>query len=208
MKETSKVKIKICGLRREEDIEAVNRALPDFAGFIVEFPKSFRSISEERLKILVKQLNKRIIPVGVFVNAPEILPARLLNEGVIKAAQLHGQEDRAYIARLQKLTDGCIIKAFSIKTEEDIKTAAASTADHILLDQGNGGTGKTFDWSLIREMNRPFFLAGGIGPENLRKAIREIKPYAVDLSSSVEIDRYKDPEKIQKVVDIVRNTEK
>lgn len=208
MKKTSPVKIKICGLRRPEDIEAVNFFRPDYAGFIVEFPKSFRSVTAEELNGLTAKLDKNIIAVGVFVNAPEELPAQLLNEGGIGIAQLHGQEDEDYIRRLRNLTDKPLIKAFSIKSEEDIQKAAKSSADYILLDQGSGGTGKAFDWSLIQEMNRPFFLAGGIGPDNLERAIREIQPYAVDLSSSVETDKWKDPEKIHQVVDIVRRTER
>ena len=204
MKKSSSVKIKICGLRRPEDIEAVNFFQPDYVGFIVEFPKSFRSVTAEELNGLTAKLDKNITAVGVFVNAPEELPAQLLNEGIIGMAQLHGQEDEDYIRRLRKLTKKPLIKAFSVRSEDDIKNAVKSSADYILLDQGSGGTGKAFDWSLIQEMNRLFFLAGGIGPDNLERAIQEIHPYAVDLSSSVETDRWKDPEKIRQVVDIVR----
>lgn len=204
MKKSSSVKIKICGLRRPEDIEAVNFFQPDYVGFIVEFPKSFRSVTAEELNGLTAKLDKNITAVGVFVNAPEELLAQLLNEGIIGMAQLHGQEDEDYIRRLRTLTDKPLIKAFSVRSEDDIKNAVKSSADYILLDQGGGGTGKAFDWSLIQEMNRPFFLAGGIGPDNLERAIQEIHPYAVDLSSSVETDRWKDPEKIRQVVDIVR----
>ena len=204
MKKSSSVKIKICGLRRPEDIEAVNFFQPDYVGFIVEFPKSFRSVTAEELNGLTAKLDKNITAVGVFVNAPEELPAQLLNEGIIGMAQLHGQEDEDYIRRLRKLTKKPLIKAFSVRSEDDIKNAVKSSADYILLDQGSGGTGKVFDWSLIQKMNRPFFLAGGIGPDNLERAIQEIHPYAVDLSSSVETDRWKDPEKIRQVVDIVR----
>ena len=99
-----------------------------------------------------------------------------------------------------------VIKAFSVKTKEDIEKAILSPADYILLDQGGGGPGKTFDWSLIPEIRREFFLAGGLGTENLRQAIREIRPYAVDLSSSVETDKWKDPEKIRQVVGIVKKS--
>ena len=140
----------------------------------------------------------------MFVNAPVEFVSGLMNDGTLALAQLHGQEDEAYIRELKKLTDKPIIKAFSVKTSEDIEKALQSPADYILLDQGSGGTGMTFDWSLIPKIERPFFLAGGIGSENLEQAIREIRPYAVDLSSSVETDKWKDPEKIRNVVDIVR----
>nr|WP_295286384.1 phosphoribosylanthranilate isomerase [uncultured Blautia sp.] len=199
-----KTKIKICGLRRREDILAVNEARPDYCGFIIEFPKSFRSVTADKVRELVKDLSPEIKGVGVFVNAPVEFVSGLMNDGTLALAQLHGQEDEAYIRELKKLTDKPIIKAFSVKTSEDIEKALQSPADYILLDQGSGGTGMTFDWSLIPKIERPFFLAGGIGAENLEQAIREIRPYAVDLSSSVETDKWKDPEKIRNVVDIVR----
>ena len=197
-------RIKICGLRRPEDIAAVNEARPDYCGFIVEYPKSRRSIDRATLRELVRGLREEIVPVGVFVNAPKELVAELLEEGTIQIAQLHGQENEDYIRQLKIMTDQLLIKAFSIKTTEDIEKALQSPANYILLDQGGGGTGKTFDWSLIPEIRRPFFLAGGIGATNLEQAIREIRPYAVDLSSSVETEKRKDPAKIRQVVDIVR----
>nr|WP_253288309.1 phosphoribosylanthranilate isomerase [Blautia sp. MSJ-19] len=200
-----RTKIKICGLRRRDDILAVNEAKPDYCGFIVEFPRSFRSVTADQVRELVKELAPEIQPVGVFVNAPMELVRALLEDGTLALAQLHGQEDESYIRELKTYTDKPIIKAFSIKTAEDIEKALQSPADYILLDQGGGGTGKTFDWSLIPEIRRPFFLAGGIGAANLEQAIREIHPYAVDLSSSVETEKWKDPAKIRKVADIVRS---
>ena len=152
----------------------------------------------------MKELDPEIRPVGVFVNAPMELVRTLLDDGTLALAQLHGQEDESYIRELKTYTDKLIIKAFSIKTAEDIEKALQSPADYILLDQGSGGTGKTFDWSLIPEIERPFFLAGGIGALNMKQAICEIRPYAVDLSSSVETEKWKDPKKIRQVVDIVR----
>ena len=197
-------KIKICGLRSRDDILAVNAAVPDFAGFIVEFPKSFRSISRETLRDLKSELSGEIIPVGVFVNAPVEIPAVLLEEGTIALAQLHGQEDENYIRKLRNYTDKPLIKAFSIKTKEDIECALESSADYILLDQGGGGTGKTFDWSLVPEIGRPYFLAGGLNTENLEKAVNSLHPWSVDLSSSLETERKKDPAKIWEAVRIVR----
>lgn len=197
-------RIKICGLRTREDICAVNTAKPDFCGFIVEYPKSFRSITAEKLRELTAGLDRGITPVGVFVNAPAELPAKLLEEGTIAAAQLHGKEDEKYIRRLRSYTDKPLIKAFSIKSADDIQQALDCTADYILLDQGGGGTGKTFDWSLVPKITRPYFLAGGLGAENLRRAIDTLNPWAVDLSSSLETQRRKDPEKIMTAVRIVR----
>lgn len=202
----TKTKIKICGLRRREDILVVNEAKPDYCGFIIEFPRSFRSITADKARELVRELSPKIRAVGVFVNASMELVRDLLNDGTLALAQLHGQEDESYIRELKKTVEKPVIKAFSVKTKEDIEKAILSPADYILLDQGGGGTGKTFDWSLIPEIRREFFLAGGLGTENLRQAIREIRPYAVDLSSSVEIDKWKDPEKIRQVVDIVKKS--
>ena len=199
----SKAKIKICGLRRREDILAVNEAKPDYCGFIIEFPKSFRSVTADEVRDLVKDLIQEIQPVGVFVDAPMELVRSLLDDGTLALAQLHGQEDETYIRRIQKSTGHQVIKAFSVKTAQDIENALKSPADYILLDQGGGGTGQTFDWSLIPEIDRPFFLAGGLGADNLETAVWTIHPYAVDLSSSVETDGMKDRDKILKAVQLV-----
>lgn len=204
----SRTRIKICGLRRQEDILAVNRARPDFCGFIVEFPKSFRSISAQEVRELTKGLTEGILPVGVFVNAPLELPVRLLEEGSIAMVQLHGQEDETYLQALRSYTEKPVIQAFSIRSEADIERALVSTADYILLDQGSGGTGKTFDWSLIPSVSRPFFLAGGLGLENLQTAIRQVHPWAVDLSSGLETEKKKDANKIQKAVELVHLQER
>ena len=200
----SGTKIKICGLRRREDILAVNEAKPDYCGFIIEFPKSSRNVTGALVRELTAKLNPDIIPVGVFVNVAPERVEELLLDGTIHIAQLHGQEDEAYIRRIQKNTGHQVIKVFSVKTAQDIENALKSPADYILLDQGGGGTGQTFDWSLIPEIDRPFFLAGGLGADNLETAVRTIHPYAVDLSSSVETEKRKDPMKIRQVVDIVR----
>ena len=200
----SGTKIKICGLRRREDILAVNEAKPDYCGFIIEFPSSFRSVTADEVRELVKELDPEIRPVGVFVNVPMELVRTLLDDGTLALAQLHGQEEEAYIRQLQDETGKKVIKAFSVKTEEDIAKAKASSADYILLDQGGGGTGKTFDWMLAGGISRPYFLAGGLGVDNLEKAVHYLSPWAVDLSSSVETNGKKDPEKIRQAVELVR----
>lgn len=204
MAENRRVKIKLCGLKTPEDIAVVNEVRPDFCGFIVEYPRSFRSISRDELRRLTEKLRPEIVPVGVFVNAPVDLMTMLLEEGTIGAVQLHGQEDEACIRKLKDQTGRPVIKAFSIKTREDVLRALESPADYILLDQGEGGTGRPFDWSLVPEISRPFFLAGGLGPENLEEAVARLHPWAVDLSSSLETDRKKDPEKIRRVMEVLR----
>ena len=198
-----RTKIKICGLKRPEDITYVNEAKPDYCGFIREFPKSSRNVTGDQVRTITANLHPDIIPVGVFVNASLERVEELLLDGTIQIAQLHGQEDEDYIRRIQRNTRHQVIKAFSVKTTQDIELALQSPADYILLDQGSGGTGKTFDWSLIPEITRPFFLAGGLGPDNLVQAVRTIRPYAVDLSSSVETDGVKDRSKIVEAVNLV-----
>lgn len=198
-----KTKIKICGLKCPEDIAYVNEAKPDYCGFIIEFPKSSRNVTGDQVRILIAELDKNIIPVGVFVNAAPERVEELLLDGTIRIAQLHGQEDDDYIRRIQKNTGSQVIKDFSVKAAQDIELALKSPADYILLDQGGGGTGQTFDWSLIPEIKRPFFLAGGLGADNLEQAVDTIRPYAVDLSSSVETDGVKDRSKILEAVSLV-----
>jgi len=155
------VKIKICGLFREQDIEYANALKPDYIGFV--FAKSHRQVTPEQAAKLRKTLLPGIVPVGVLVDEPVENVAKLLSDGVIEMAQLHGHEDEKYIADLRWLTDNQIIQAFWIADNHDVKRAVASTADYVLLD-GGSGSGKVFDWELVREVKRPVFLAGGLAP--------------------------------------------
>ena len=196
-------KIKFCGLSRRCDIEAVNELKPEYIGFV--FVKtSKRYVSFEKAEELKSLLDPKIKAVGVFVNEDLKRIEEICDKKVIDIVQLHGLEEEKELNYLRSRIVQPVIKAFSIKTADDMENSLQSPADYILLDQGSGGTGKTFDWSLIPKIERPFFLAGGIGEENLEQAIREIHPFAVDLSSSVETEKWKDPEKIRRVVDIVR----
>lgn len=196
-------KIKICGLQSEEDIAYVNELQPDYIGFV--FMKGRRRyISPENAAHLRKLLNPSIQGVGVFVNEPFEKVASLLENGTIQIAQLHGNEEAAYAEKLKKLCQKPIIKAFIIQSEEDIRNALNYPSDYLLLDNGLG-TGKTFDWSLIQNINRPFFLAGGLTSENVKEAISLTNPYAVDTSSGVETDGKKDYDKIKAFIDAVSN---
>lgn len=200
----SGVKVKICGLKREVDIAYANATRPDYIG-VVFAPKSSRAVTPDEAANLCRKLAPGIDAVGVFVNEPVEHVAELLCQNVIDMAQLHGKEDEAYLAALRQLTAKPLIQAFRIETENDVKRAIRSTADFILLDHGNGGTGKAFDWSLIRDVNRPFFLAGGLDADNVVKAIQLTHPYAVDVSSGVETDHMKDRNKMEKVIEAVRS---
>ena len=194
-------KIKLCGLRRAEDIEAANLLKPDYIGFVF-YKKSKRYISYEEAKILKSMLS--IKAVGVFVDENPKVVANLLEKGIIDLAQLHGSEDETYIKALRKLTDKSLIKAFQIKTTEELKKAEASSADMILLDAGTGD-GVSFDWDILKSFNRPYFLAGGMTPENVSPAIEKLHPYGVDVSSGIETDGFKDPEKMREFVYNVRS---
>ena len=121
--------------------------------------------------------------------------------------QLHGNEDEDYIKHLRQLVNKPIIKAFRIETAEDVAQAKASSADYILLDSG-AGTGKTFNWKLIQDIERPYFLAGGLTPGNVREAIRTLCPFAVDVSSGVETDGGKDKTKMAAFFDEVRKDDR
>ena len=195
-------KIKLCGLSRPRDIQAANRLRPEYIGFVFA-PNSRRYVTPERAAELKALLAPGIQAVGVFVNAPPETVAGLLNRGVIDLAQLHGTEDEAYLSRLRALTDKPVIRAFCVRSEEDCRAARKSPADYILLDSG-AGTGKAFDWSLIRELGRPYFLAGGLGPENVAASARLLRPYAVDVSSGIETEGKKDPQKMADFVSAVR----
>lgn len=197
-------KIKLCGLTQPEDIAAANALLPEYIGFVFA-AKSKRAVSREMAAALKAQLLPQIQAVGVFVNeAPEVV-AGLLNTGIIDIAQLHGQEDTAYIARLRSLTHTLIWQAFRIESTEDISRANASPADLVLLDHGAGGTGERFDWTLLHGMARPFVLAGGLTSQNAAEAIAQARPYAVDASSGCETNGVKDPAKMLAFVNAIRN---
>ena len=199
-------KIKLCGLSRPEDIMAVNQWRPDYVGFVF-FKKSKRYISFGEAKTLKEQLLPGIQTVGVFVDeAPDVI-AGLLEEGVIDAAQLHGQKDFQYLHTLRELTCKTLIQAIQIRSEKDLYKATDSTADFLLLDSG-AGTGQTFDWNLLKNIRQDFFLAGGLDAQNVADAICQVHPYGVDVSSGIETNGKKDKEKIAAFVAAVRKDEK
>ena len=196
--------IKICGLFRECDIEAVNETRPDWCGFIINFPKSHRNLEPDAVRALRGKLEPGITPVGVFVDQPPEHVAALLNDGTISVAQLHGHEGADYIARLRALAPGREIwKAVKVRSQADLDAANASPADLVVLDNGYG-TGQTFDWSLAGGISRSFLLAGGLTPENIPDAIAQLHPYGLDISSGVETDKLKDMDKIKAAIAAAR----
>ncbi len=194
-------KIKICGLFRNEDIGFVNEAMPDYIGFV--FAPSKRQISAKQALKLRKRLSDKIIPVGVFVDAPAKEILHLYQAGVIKIVQLHGSENEEYIKMLRKCCAMPIIKAVKVETTDDILAYEQSSADYLLLDNIKGGSGKAFDWDSICRIQKPFFLAGGISTENIARALSYF-PYCIDVSSGAESNGKKNKEKITSLVQAVK----
>jgi phosphoribosylanthranilate isomerase len=196
-------KIKICGLRYPEEIQYANALRPDYIGFVFA-RQSRRYITPEQAAALRADLDGGIVPVGVFVDAPAEFAAALLNDGVIDMVQLHGRENADELLSLRKRTGKPLIQAFAIGSAADAGRAKESSADYILADHGTGGTGETFDWSLIRSIQRPLFLAGGLNAANIADAIAAVHPYAVDVSSGAETNGRKDYNKMAALIRAVR----
>lgn len=199
-----KTKIKICGLKRIEDVISVNVAEPDYCGFIFNVSGSRRSIGAEQLNILVDMLNPEIVPIGVFVNEKTDVILRIVRESGIRMVQLHGQENGEIIHTIQSKVQVPVIKAVSVRSKGDVRSAVLSPADYLLFDCGEGGTGQTFDWNLLEDIPRPYFMAGGIGTHNMEEVLRRFSPFALDVNSSVETDGQKDGKKILAAVRMLR----
>ena len=198
-----RVRIKICGLMRPQDIDMVNEACPDIAGFILAAGRR-RTVTPERMRELTGRLRPEIQSAAVFLDQDIRWIRELAEQDLMDIIQLHGHESNEEIRYLRSGTKKTIIKAFRIETADDIRRAEQSEADLVLLDQGAGGSGQTWDWSLLTGMSRPFILAGGLDPENVSEAVRKTCPFGVDVSSGVETDGCKDREKILRFVRAVR----
>lgn len=196
-------KVKICGLSRLCDIDYVNELKPEYIGFV--FARSRRQITREHAITLRMSLDPSITVVGVFVDEVPRIAGAYAEDGIIDMIQLHGREDETYIRNLRFQTGCDIIKAFTVQSSEDVQRACESSADYILLDHGAGGTGQAFDWNLIGEVGRPYFLAGGLHPGNVEEAITKVHPYALDISSGVETEGRKDRQKIETCIRRIRH---
>ena len=188
-------KIKICGIFRECDIEYVNEAKPDYAGFILFFPRSHRNVEMEEALKLRERLDRGIKAAGVFVDQPVETVVQAASKLSLDVIQLHGHETDEYIEEIRDKTGLPVWKAFQVRTAGDLREAAGSKADEILLD-GGYGTGTAFDWTAAEGFSRPFILAGGLTPELIPQAAARLRPKIVDISSGVETDRVKDRDKI------------
>lgn len=201
------MKIKLCGIKRTEDIEYINEFRPDYIGFI--FAPSARQITPEHAAILHKNLSIGIKSVGIFVNEPIDSVVRATEISGTDVIQLHGDEDKEYIEKLKKHTDKKIWKAVRVQSSDDIYSADSLGADFLVIDSFKesqyGGTGKTADWNVIKHTNiyTPFFLAGGINTGNMVEAISYVDPYGIDISGGIETNGIKDREKIKNIMNII-----
>lgn len=193
-------------MTRLEDITYVNEAKTEYIGFVF-WPKSKRAVGDKQAAELKKSLDPSIQAVGVFVNETPERIIQLLKKQIIDLAQLHGEETEEQIERIRRETGKPVIKAVKIRTREDILAGIQTKADYLLLDSGMG-SGETFDWNTIPQIEKPFFLAGGLYPGNVEEAVQKFHPYAVDVSSGVETDGKKDETKIREFIRRVRDEQR
>jgi phosphoribosylanthranilate isomerase len=200
------MKIKICGIFRDEDVDYINEAMPDYTGFV--FATSKRKVSPVQAERMRRRLAEGVTPVGVFVNAPVEDIIALYRNGVISIAQLHGNEDETYIKRLREAsakggTQVPVIKV--IRSEELVRgTLLTTDADYYLFDSG-AGSGLSFDWNVLTALKvaKPWFLAGGINSDNIEQAM-SFNPYCIDISGGAETNGIKDREKVVQLTAMVR----
>lgn len=202
------MKIKMCGLRRPEDIIYANECIPDYIGFI--FAKSKRKVSAQKAQELGMQLDPSIKKVGVFVNEPAENLISIAWQSGIDMIQLHGDEDKEYIEEVKRQTGKEVWKAVRVRTAEDIQKAMELPADKLLLDSFSedsyGGTGKVMDFDVLKQavIQKPYFIAGGLTIDNLPEILADTEPYGIDISSGIETGGVKDRDKMKRVIQCVR----
>lgn len=203
------MRIKFCGIRRLEDVAAVNLCQPDYMGMILS--GGFRrSISQEQAQRLVQEKSDAIAAVGVFVNESSEIICRMAEQLHLQVIQLHGNESAEQIQTLQQKTGLPVWKALRIDTLEELESAGTNPADCLILEgktgAGIGGTGVCADWELLarHSWNRSFFLAGGLQPENVLEAIATVSPTGVDFSSGIEEDGVKSLRRMKQLMTLIR----
>ena len=203
-----RVRVKVCGITREEDLKMVCNMDVDAVGFIVNVPTSPRNLTLEKAKELIRQVPVFVKSVVVTVpkNIDDVVTVyEVLRPDII---QISGELKHSQTLR-EKMMDVCLIKAVSVKSEESFNEAINESKffDAILLDSYTpgkcGGTGLTHNWKISKQIRdaihpKPIILAGGLNPENVKEAIQTVKPYAVDVSTGVESSPgIKDPAKVE-----------
>ena len=197
--------VKMCGITREADVGVLNTLHPDFTGFVF-WEKSKRFISKGDALRLSEMLDPKIEPVGVFLNPSIEKVIDIAGSGCIKMIQLHGDESESFVREVQNKSGLPVIRAFKISTKDDLDTAVSTDADLLMLD-GGAGEGRSFDWSILDDVNRTYLLAGGLTPENVEQAISKAHPYGVDVSTGIETDGLKDPDKMRRFMTAVKTTD-
>ena len=215
------VKIKFCGISQEDTVPVLAETRPDHVGFI--FAPSKRQVTVEQAKSITRSLqdsihttsgNKCCSRVGVFVNETIPTIVEIAKAVPLSVVQLHGDETVTYIETLrsqlqeEQLESIEIWKAIQVQGKEDILPWKQAPIDGLVVDayskEERGGTGKTIDWSLLDEVQVPYYLAGGIGLHNVARAIRRLQPYGLDMSSSLETNGQKDVKKIKSMAQIIK----
>ena len=197
------MKIKICGIKNENEAKIINECMPDIAGFV--FASGKRQIDINKAKILKKIINPEIETAGIFVEQNEDEILEIYNKKIIDIIQLHGDYDEQTIKNLKEKTGAKIIKVIRVK-EGFYKIE--TLADFILFDAYSkdkyGGLNKTFDWNIKIISNVPYFVAGGINENNIVEMVKKLTPYGVDISSGVEVDGFKTKEKVFNIIKIIK----
>ncbi|MBM3836571.1 MAG: phosphoribosylanthranilate isomerase [Verrucomicrobia bacterium] len=182
-------KVKICGVTNLPDALAAVDAGADALGFMF-YAKSPRCVSEHAAAEIIRALPPFVARVGVFVNADQETVGRAVESCGLDTLQFHGDEPPDFCRKFR----AAVIKAFRVRDETSLQTMAAYETEAWLLDAfvpGKlGGTGERFNWELARRattLSRRVILAGGLTPENIREAVRQVRPYGVDVSSGVEV---------------------
>jgi len=194
-----RTRVKVCGITRIEDAKAAVDAGADAIGLVFYEP-SPRNVRIEEAKAIAESVPAFVTVVALFVNAEVKYVQEVLNNVRIDLIQFHGDEENDYCSQFQRP----FIKAQRVRQASDVVASSMRFPDAlaILLDSYKpgvpGGTGETFDWSLIpQEQTKPLILAGGLNPENVASAIEQVRPFAVDVSGGVEQSKgIKDPAKI------------
>ena len=197
--------LKFCGMRREADILAANACLPDYIGFVFA-AGARRAVTPETARELRAKADPRILAVGVFADQSPAYIAELAAMVPLDVIQLHGSESEVTVEEIRRRTGKPVWRAFQVTAPAVLTAAAATGADGILLDSGKG-SGKTFAWEWLRDFSRPYMLAGGLDIENVGEAIKTFSPRGVDVSSALETDGKKDPEKMRAFAEAVRRVD-
>ena len=182
-------KIKICGITNKTDALAASELGVDMLGFVF-YKKSKRYVTPAMAEDIINELPPFMGKIGIFVDETKEDVIRIAEDAGLNILQFHGSENPGYCASFRDKYK--IIKAFRVVTKSDLKVVNDYETDYYLFDAYKsacvGGTGETFDWNILKdfEILKPFILSGGLSPENVERAIKEVMPYAVDVSSGVE----------------------